>query len=213
MSDFYETSFKNGGANLNDVIEFKFATDYQKLAERHIADIDIALGRQDLLKGTKGLAMMFYKPDCPHCKKLQKQWRKIAQKNNDNVLFGAVNCNDFVNKNNILNHYFQINAFPTIAFSYDNGKTFPEKKSSGDVKDIISFLSKEVGVCQDLNPYDIVAEYNEYKGGGNDRTNLLKHFLQNNAKVMSGGAKGKSINKKKDYLKEMFKKRYGGVIG
>lgn len=64
--------------------------------------------------------LIFYRPDCKHCKDTVYIWAQLSE-NFKNFNIMSFNVEDFKNKNDELHQYISIPSFPTIKYVNKNG--------------------------------------------------------------------------------------------
>ena len=88
--------------------------------------------------------LLFYDPECPHCKRFQPSFAKLAEMFKDRVSFGAIDISDYMSGNDILTDYFKIIKVPTIFFK---GKKYTLYNGKADMEELIQYICFQTGKC------------------------------------------------------------------
>mgnify|MGYP006142969325 CR=1 FL=1 len=93
----------------------------------------------------------FYAPWCGHCKTMVPTLKKVADENDNNdVVYGSVDCTDENMGNDKLTEVAQIQGFPTIYTIHPSGK-LSSYEGGRDEDGILTHIDKQVRKLQSRN--------------------------------------------------------------
>jgi thiol-disulfide isomerase/thioredoxin len=133
----------------------------------------------------KSGVVLFYSPNCGHCKDFKPTFLELGNQLGNTVPLGAFNCIDFEGKNNILSEYLDIAGYPTIKFYDHRNHAFIDYEGPRNIKSIVGELCKQ-GIC--------------------DSATARALGVQTNVIGMFGGAKRRGLRSKRSKRNKKSKK-------
>ena len=92
----------------------------------------------DDFKGKQGLFVV-YAPWCQHCKEMSDMWKELANLYKYRFPIGAINSDDYSNRNEEVVHKLKVKYYPTFKFIDKNGK-IKNFKGKTNKDDLIYFI-------------------------------------------------------------------------
>lgn len=88
--------------------------------------------------------LLFYDPDCPHCKRFEPTFEQLSEVANKGISFGKINISDVISGNHVLTEFFKIDHVPTI---YVKGKNYKLYQGKRDFQELLEYICAESGKC------------------------------------------------------------------
>lgn len=193
---------------LKSVEQIKFVDDF--IAHEHGSNaLTLELMNANYLSKNKAGVLVFYSPTCKHCKDFAPTYANVAEKLKSQVFFGAVNCFDYIHKNDILSDFLKVEGVPAIKFV--RGNKFIDYTGGKELKVMLANICKQYGICNYLPD---VAEYREpgkIKKSGEELTAEIKTGGKKKTVKRPGAMKKKKTvgGKKKTNKRPGAKKKPG----
>jgi thiol-disulfide isomerase/thioredoxin len=169
-------------SKLKSIQQVKFVEDF--IAHEHGANaLTLELMNANYLSKNKSGVLVFYSPTCKHCKDFAPTYANVAEKLKSQVFFGAVNCFDYIHKNDILSDFLKVEGVPAIKFV--RGNKFIDYTGGKELKVLLANICKQYGICNFLPD---TAEYRE-PGKLTKKEDLI-------AEIKTGGKKRPAKKKK-----------------
>lgn len=146
----YQQGKKNffGGDDLikEDIINLKFMKDFY--GENNNVEII-----NDKFKKNAKSMLLFYKPTCPACKNFDNIYNTLAIMLHGKFNFGKINVDDYINKNDLLTRYFNINSVPSIVIKDKEYKLY---KGNRDLASLTNFICSDSNKCNAIDTSKIM---------------------------------------------------------
>jgi thiol-disulfide isomerase/thioredoxin len=194
-------------SKLKSIQQVKFVEDF--IAHEHGANaLTLELMNANYLSKNKTGVLVFYSPTCKHCKDFAPTYANVAEKLKSQVFFGAVNCFDYIHKNDILSDFLKVEGVPAIKFV--RGNKFIDYTGGKELKVLLANICKQYGICNFLPD---TAEYRE-PGKLTKKEELMaeiktggKKKKKRPVKKVGGAKKKKTVSKKRPGAKKKKAKK------
>jgi thiol-disulfide isomerase/thioredoxin len=138
---------KNNKNNKNNIL-YKNIYDLDKngVLELVLSDFEYKKNKlyikNDYFKEKKGF-ILFYAPWCKHCIHFSDTYSTLALSNLNIFFFGAVNCENIEDKNDILCNYANISKYPILKYINNDG-TLTDYKFDYNYDNLIFFINTNI---------------------------------------------------------------------